>query len=723
VKTATDARAICVALEKIARNPGPPRGMFDSALHAATRLFQDVRDPGCAAFPIMSKRGCSILVHILDEGMKDLKRYATDDLLFILKILALYCTRKGTEAVIRAARLPLEPDDYMWSVIFRLYEAGHPHSRRLFGALSRPLPTGFMAVALMDAASQLRLSGGDLPHPYDSDEGTQRLERWLRDPEAEHFNYAHSATAALPFIDRPERDRLLALALDHPSAPVQLEAAWAAAKLGREAGLRCLTHYCRELNHSKRARQYLAELHREDLIPPEARTPDFEARADFAEWLAHPNELGRAPDEVDVIDHRDLGWPPDRERRPFWLIKYRLRKASVLEEDDVDVGLVGSITFCLFSYSMGERPPEDCYAIHCYWEMEQQGLISETTVDEGSDEYDPMLRQWQGGPLDDPKVTHVAELSPGLGYPQRLVALASGRLAGEEGWVVLDGPRCAWYARAGMPTKGDANTVLMLHVGRELLGFREQPDRKRFLAPTEPGPAPEQIIEAYERLVDEACSGTVKQQEKLLCHSSLLGSALDAYVTARAASDGRSNAAVVAEVYERLLAAAGRLPERLRGEAFDSFQPLGARFETYRDALLELGRRGQVLPLVNFFAPYWDHNRGYGMLATAAFKAGEHDVAERFCLKLRTSLKEWYRSEEMGYLAEIWHQRGRAAEAKELLVVCLRELLAASRQGKGSDKKVYEDWFQRQRSVYLRLFPESGAKELEGQGIPATTLR
>jgi hypothetical protein len=33
-----------------------------------------------------------------------------------------------------------------------------------------------------------------------------------------------------------------------------------------------------------------------------------------------------------------------------------------------------------------------------------------------------------------------------------------------------------------MPAKVQVSTVLKVHVGRELLGFRDPPDRKKFLA-------------------------------------------------------------------------------------------------------------------------------------------------------------------------------------------------------------------------------------------------
>jgi hypothetical protein len=721
VKNRADGEAICRALEKIAHRAVPAaRTSFSSPLHAVTGLFQDVADAECDTFAVLREQGCALLTQIVDDGLRDDKRYSADDLLFALKMLAMYGTREGTETVIRAARLPLRPDGYMWSVILQVYEKEHPLCERLFEALADPLPPGFLAVSVLDAANRLKIEGSEVPHPFDSDEGKRRLEQWLRDSEPEHFSYAHSATAALPFISTPERNQLLSLAFDHPSAEVQLEAAWAGAKLGLDAGLKCLARYCCDVNHSHAARRYLAELNREDLIPPEASDPDFKAKAAFAEWLAHPNELGRPPDAVEIIDHRKLDWPPNGERKPFWLVKYRVAKGSVLEEDDEDVGVVGSVTFCLFTYRLAERPPEDAYAIHCCWEMEGSDLIKEMEVDEGSHEYDSMLRQWEQGALEAVKITHVAEMSPELNYPQRLVALATARFAGEDGWVVLDGPRIAWYGRSEMPD-AHATTVLKVHIGRELLGVRDRPDRKRFLAPDRPKPSPEQVIGAYERLLDEACRAGDRQQ-KLLCERSLLVSRFNVYIEARQARDACGKASVVVQVYERLLSAARGLAEPLRGKAFDSFQFLGEHFDLYRDALIELGRQSELRNLVTLFEPYWDHNLGYGTLASAAYHAGDHDVAERFCLKLRSSAEYWYRSEEMAYLAEIWCRRGRAKEAKELLLTCLQEVLTTSRKAKGSDKRLHEKEFQQHRAAYLRLFPDGGENELQSHGIPATTL-
>jgi hypothetical protein len=102
------------------------------------------------------------------------------------------------------------------------------------------------------------------------------------------------------------------------------------------------------------------------------------AIVEFADWLAYPTELGKYPDDIEILDARALYWPPAREALPLTMLRYRVRDESGFEPDDVGVGLVGSVTFSLFSYANHQRPPEDVYAIHCYWECRAAKLISES---------------------------------------------------------------------------------------------------------------------------------------------------------------------------------------------------------------------------------------------------------------------------------------------------------------------------------------------------------
>jgi len=718
IRSRADAKAVCQVLRQLASDDPAVGG--DSALRAVTALLQQVEGAECPAFAVFAEQGTVLLIRIVDSALHGPSRHTPDELLFALKVLALYGTAEGTDAIVRAARQPLQPDDFMWSVILHPFGVGHPESERLFHELSDPLPTSFLAVSLLDCANAAQRDGFGDPHPFDSPRGIESLEAWLTDKAPEHFSYAVSAAAALPFINRPERDALLAIAFDHVDSNVQMEAAWAAAKLGRQAGISWLARSCLDVQHSERARAYLTELERQDAIPAEADSPDFRAKADFASWLAHPNELGRPADELEIVDHRELHWPPDRQLKPLWLIKYRVRDRTGLEDDTIGLGLVGSVTFCLFYYKLEERPPEDGYAIHCYWEMEAHGLIADIEVEASSTEYDPLRSQGQLEGVSQDRLLRVAEMSPELGYPQRLVALARASRHGEPGWIVLDGPRSRWYAAAEMPDTPFDTIILMLHVGRVLLGFEEEPDRRGFLRPTAAKRMPAQVVSAYERLLDQARSD-IGQARELLGGGGVLSAKFTEYVTALASESSQSTAACTCVAYEAILSVAERDAPSLSREYLRSSAPLAAHLGAYITALLELNRQAEIPAIIERFRPHMDHNAGYTMLGNAAFKGGHDELAESFFVKLRHSMKDWCRSEGMNALAEIWQRQGRNEEAHTLQIDALHGIMEQSRTATGSDCELFEEWFQNRRSAYLRLFADRGNEELQRHGIPKSS--
>ncbi len=431
-----------------------------------------------------------------------------------------------------------------------------------------------------------------------------------------HSHVACIAAAALPFISDPPRREMLAAALEHCDGEVQLEAAHAAAKLGLLEGFKRLAQACTEVSLSRRAQMYLEELGREDLIPLSAREPSFRARAELANWLASADELGRAPDELEIIDHRVLTWPPEREPKPLWLIRFCVRSELGLEEL-TGVGMVGSITYCFTDHQMERRPREDVYAYHCYAEMLTRGLIRELEPREAS-EYADLLRHWRGAALEQPEIMVVAELSPELQYPSGLVAVATCRLENEEGWVVLDGPRSAWYPKAEQPEATDDEVVLGIHVGRQLLGLHDKPDRKAWLRAQPPRTTPWQVLAVYEALMKEAADAEPIRQRELLGYAGLLWRHLPWYASAVAEVRGRPERDVLADAFGRCLELARHAHEVVREEAYDY---LGKRsyFDFYVDALVEAGRRAEIPSLIELFAAYWQHPQGYAQLGRAAF--------------------------------------------------------------------------------------------------------
>ncbi|MDA7979347.1 MAG: hypothetical protein MPJ50_11345, partial [Pirellulales bacterium] len=531
IRSKSDARAICDALrtERSEQSRSPEH--YPSRLHALISLFQNVASRAVPAFDVLSAEGLPQLFLIFDSKLQSQDPEDVSDLLFVLKILAMYGTRSGAERIVQAAKFPLDLGASMWHAVLAAFSRDHPHRDYVYRALSDPLPRGFLAVALLDSANDAAIHGALQRHPYDSQAGWRQLQEWLEVTRPDHESYALSAAAALPFINQPARDQLLALALEHVDRRVQLEAAWVASKLGRDSGLKSLVTFCLDVNYSCTAQRYLDELDRADLIPSEVREASFQARAKFAEWLAHPNELGRPPDELEIVDHRQLAWPPESHLRPFWLMRYRLNDRTGLDDDDVGCGVVGSTTWCFYSYEMQQRPLEDVYAFHACWEMECANLIHENEVLDSA-EYAPLLRQWSGPAPDAATIARIAEISPKLQTSARIVAVAIATLERQDGWLVLDGPRTEWYPKSEQPDGTDEKVVLKIHVGRQLLGFKGQSKRNDYLVPSTPRRSPQQFVATYERLLREVSEAAPSRQVELVGNYGLLALDFEKYINA-----------------------------------------------------------------------------------------------------------------------------------------------------------------------------------------------
>lgn len=300
----------------------------------------------------------------------------TNDLLFALKIFALWPSAGGSEAlrrVIEGARDSRLRDGFLWSIILNIYGGeNHPAAGAVAAQLASPLLVeGFAAIAFLDFVNTL-CRRGELPtHPYANDRGTRWLEALLRD--ADNASYAHSATAALPFLGPDERAVLVPMAAAHPDPGVRMEAAWADLRSGGTAGLITLVAHCRDPHTSRRSQAYLRELGRADAIPREALERNFLAMAEMSEWLQHPTEFGRAPERLPLVDTREMYWPPTDDRRHVWLFEYVYPATDDGREADRGLGMVGSTTFALFGETTVDLAPEDAYALHCCWELDTTG--------------------------------------------------------------------------------------------------------------------------------------------------------------------------------------------------------------------------------------------------------------------------------------------------------------------------------------------------------------
>lgn len=474
-----DAVAVCAALETLAAQRHAP-DKLNMPLHRVIQLFQDVRRRDCPAFHVIVERGTPILIRIVEEGLANPPTRTSHDVFIALKMLAHFGTASGTEAVIRAARLPLDPDGFMWGPVLSNYTRGHPAGRELYEALANPLPPRFIGMALLDAANARAEKDAEFRHPFDSAQGASRLKDWLSDPIPRHYTYGVSSAKALAFLNIPARDELLSLALQHADPRVRAQAARSSAQLGRDAGVQWLSSACMDVHLSRRVMKFLDELGRSDAIPESARDPAFAAMAAFSNWVAQGNDMRRPPDDLRIIDHRELRWPPQGILVPCWLVQFRSMDLRGKSTGENKIGLAGSTTVTLESFRSESLSFDDMYAMCCYWDMSARGLICDASIETPLSEYDHLLRAANLAMGEEPsesrqvkklQVVMIAEMAPELGYPQSAVAVAQSSDSREPRWFVADGDRSRWYSTREEVSEDSAEVVLYIHVGRVLLRF------------------------------------------------------------------------------------------------------------------------------------------------------------------------------------------------------------------------------------------------------------
>ncbi len=297
------------------------------------------------------------------------ERLADSGLPFACKVLAVWNHPRNPKFIAKIATEDRLNDDFLWEIVFQSYfnnivervAEQREVAWDIVDLLREPLPRQFMGVAYLDFTNALAIQDLQPAHPFNCVAGIARLRSWLSDADLENASYARSATAALPFIDRPERDELLTIARNHSQSRVRLEAAWVSAKSGDAAGIAQLQEFANDPNYAKVAQSYLSEF----AVAAAQPEPNFQAQAEMAEWLAHPHEFGRLPDRLELYDTRTIYWPPTDDRRTVWLFSYTYQ-----DSDQSGLGMVGSVTFALFGETTAAITPVEAYALHCCWELE-----------------------------------------------------------------------------------------------------------------------------------------------------------------------------------------------------------------------------------------------------------------------------------------------------------------------------------------------------------------
>lgn len=708
----TEAAFICDAISNLSIE-GLDLSSFDSPAMSLIGLFERAEEPPSPAYEVFANQGQQVLVDLYDKILSAADGVESPHLLTqILEVLASYETAVGTDRVIAAANAGVGSKSYGWYSIFSKYTSEHPHRTRLYSAMSKSIPMDEIATALLNVANQQGMHEDSFRHPFDSPKGREQLQRWLEAKGEKEQSTAYDAAVSLAHLSNRNLDALFQLAIEHPDVDVQMEGAWAAGMQGRTDELRVLVEYCKDVRYSSRAIEYLSEIGREDLVPREANEEDFRAQAEFTQWLAHPNELGEFPERVEIVDQRDLIWPMEKESRRFYVLRFCARDPYGLEPDTEDCGVVGSMTWCFFTMKMHRRPPEDVYAIHAYFEMNQQDSIKETDLDsDRAEDCNPWLAAWTGETLENPILLKTAKPSRRLKIPARQVALLSGAIGGEKGWLVIDGERSAWFPASEQPEDAGSSAPLMIHIGRQLLGLNTAADRSMARVP-EPTVDPSAWLARYESLLSNAKAADGDPLVELFVGP--ISEHYERYLELQQQTTGRSKNALLLESYSALLQLAQSAPEAQRGELIDIFTLIGRFLSDYADALVEDGRASEVEALVNTVAPYFDHFLGDATLGSVALRANLLELAERFLLKAREGEKLEQIDEVVRDLARVWIAKGEQLRAEELLVECIASLVRAySASEDEAERQRFRKSWESTRELYLESFPQKRS-QLDG---------
>jgi hypothetical protein len=159
--------------------------------HLAAPFQSDAEDE---ATRTLAARGVPELRRLFDAAAA-FPDCPAEPLVLACKMFALYAHAAAVPGVAATARR--FPDEYGWDEVFGLYaEENHPHGPAFASAFRGALPDGFAAVLLLELANTLAKQGRLADHPFDTPEGRERLEAWLRDPDTAPGLRAEAAWAA-----------------------------------------------------------------------------------------------------------------------------------------------------------------------------------------------------------------------------------------------------------------------------------------------------------------------------------------------------------------------------------------------------------------------------------------------------------------------------------------------------------------------------------------------
>ncbi len=630
-----------------------------------------------------------------DQEIVEPDEQQTAVMLDALLTLTMFNSQEGTEAVIQAIRKSFAPQKYQWYSIMNWYAHSHRHSDLFFKTFHESLPSESYWDDLLSAANQAALADRLPIHPFDSQAGVTALQEMLKGPAAVN------AAVAIAFLRQEHRDQLEELVLKHEDKRVKLEAAWAYAKAGSEDGFKRLVEYTLDVSMSDDAKSYLEELGKGELIPEKANEPEFAAKATMSNWLAHPNELGKSPEELLVVDHRELDWPGLEQPQHFWLLRYHMKTEDPLQPIDSGVGLVGSMTWCFFSDSFDRLAPEDVYAIHCVWEAENQDMVR---VFESVPEKDKaeLLKEWKGPELTEAEFLGQLKFKKEFGYPRKRVGLIKAKVEQKPGFAIVDGDASRWYAEDRFPPEFYDKYVAFIHAGRIRLGLGHWEDRRPLDSPT-PALPPAEFVRIYEELLEQLDSGSTEVSAKLLDSASPIARHVEEYAKAKESLSQESVSNVVEQTYLKVINAYIRYLDIPANKPF-TYPIALSMYSNYAEAIEALNSPESTERFVSLLPSLQRIEVWPSALGLTCAKLGLEAQAKQSLEAAFATEKDDLELQAMIELARIWSREGRQLESHAMLKARAESLVQALKKERMDVlRKRHAEEYELLKKAYLEL--------------------
>ncbi|MGY8767884.1 MAG: HEAT repeat domain-containing protein [Pirellulales bacterium] len=359
------------------------------------------------------------------------------------------------------------------------------NSDALFPRLLDGLQHVSVAVLILDLSNYLFRTGRIDPHPAGGksepmiellggiiqrlgtleekrDETTPEELAGLRTQVSEGVALAVGLCDALASIKEKKAIGKLYQAMELSHRQLRCEAAAALGRLGEEKGKEKLVELAQYPVSRLRVLNFAEELGCLDLIDPKFSSEQAKCEAELALWLSQDSQFGMPPQEIELVDSRELLWPGFEEPQHCYLFHYAYHMPQGIFKS---LGIVGPITHS-FAVDLTPLSYEDAYAAFAGWQTEHQD-IHESDPTQWEEAQKQLAENFQSR-LEAESITLIQPVKLGYFFGDvRLVVVA--KQANIPGTAIVD-LRTITFIPGGQTNRPiGPHEAYHIHKGRELL--------------------------------------------------------------------------------------------------------------------------------------------------------------------------------------------------------------------------------------------------------------